>query len=74
MMYEGESHVDILPAVNQIECHPKCNQKETVDFCQKNGIVVEAYMPFGEGEMLNDPYLEEFAKKLNKPKVYFLFK
>jgi diketogulonate reductase-like aldo/keto reductase len=33
------------PAVNQVELHPYLPRQELVDFCQNNGILVEAYAP-----------------------------
>jgi diketogulonate reductase-like aldo/keto reductase len=34
-----------VPALNQFEIHPLCYDKETIDFCFQNKIVVEAYSP-----------------------------
>lgn len=57
---------DVKPMVNQIEFHPGWMQKETVDFCQKNGIVVEAWSPLGRGAVLTHPTLEALAQKYQK--------
>jgi diketogulonate reductase-like aldo/keto reductase len=35
------------PAVNQIECHPLYPNTEVVEYCQKEGIVVQAYAALG---------------------------
>ena len=35
-----EANVGPIPAVNQLELHPWFQQKELVDYCQRNGIVV----------------------------------
>lgn len=37
----------IRPAVHQIEVHIYLQQHDMVEFCQKEGIVVTAYAPFG---------------------------
>lgn len=43
------NHCKIPPAVLQIELHAYFQQKEMVDFCRKNHIVVTAYSPLGSG-------------------------
>lgn len=56
----------VKPMVDQIEFHPGMMQKETVDFCQKNGILVEAWSPLGTGRMLTNETLMEIAGKYGK--------
>jgi len=54
------------PHVNQIELHPFAQQREIVDFCHKNGIVVEAYCPLVRNRKASDPTLNSVAKAHNK--------
>ena len=57
---------EIKPMVNQIEYHPGYMQKETVDFCTSNKILVEAWSPLGTGRLLSNPDLIQIAEKYNK--------
>lgn len=57
---------EVAPMVNQIEFHPGQMQPETVDFCKKNNILVEAWSPLGSGRMLENPTLTEIAAKYGK--------
>lgn len=57
---------DIVPAVNQIEFHPGLVRKETIEFCKKKNIVIEAWAPLGKGKMLNNEILINMAQKYNK--------
>ena len=54
---------EILPAVNQLELHPGYLQKETVDYCRKKNIAVEAWSPMGRARVLKDPLLSGLAAK-----------
>ena len=54
---------EVKPMVNQIECHPGQPQNETIDYCQTNGILVEAWSPMGRGKLLDHPLLVEMAGK-----------
>ncbi len=64
-MFEGQYKVDIPPAVNQFELHPKLTQTSLVKYCKDHNIVVESYSPFGKGALLKDPTLEKIANKYN---------
>ena len=57
---------EIAPAVDQIEFHPGYPQFETVDFCKKHGIQVEAWSPLGCGRVLSDERLAQIAKQYEK--------
>ncbi|MBQ8490083.1 MAG: aldo/keto reductase [Pseudobutyrivibrio sp.] len=58
--------MDVTPAVDQIEVNPGFLQKETVDYCNDHGIVVEAWSPLGRGLSLNHPLLENLAEKYGR--------
>jgi diketogulonate reductase-like aldo/keto reductase len=60
------SNAEIQPMVNQIELHPGQTQSETVLFCQKYSILIEAWSPLGRGIMLSNAILKEIAEKYNK--------
>ncbi|OTA99455.1 hypothetical protein M426DRAFT_16412 [Hypoxylon sp. CI-4A] len=51
------------PHVNQIELHPWNQQKEIVEYCEKNGIAVEAYCPLVRNTKAEDETLVGIAKK-----------
>lgn len=58
--------LEIKPMVNQIEFHPGQRQKETLDFCKENNIIVEAWSPLGTGKMLINETLLKIAQKYGK--------
>jgi len=57
---------EIKPMVNQILCHISNTPLELVEYCQKNGIAVEAYSPIAHGEILHQPEIQAMAEKANK--------
>jgi diketogulonate reductase-like aldo/keto reductase len=54
---------EVKPMVNQVLCHISNTPLELIDYCQKKGIVVEAYAPVAHGEALKNPQIAEMAKK-----------
>jgi diketogulonate reductase-like aldo/keto reductase len=43
-------HHKVVPAVNQIETHPFCQQVDTQKFLQENTVQIESWGPFAEGK------------------------
>lgn len=54
---------EIKPMVNQILVHISNTPLELVNYCQKNGIAVEAYSPIAHGEILHQPDIQAMADK-----------
>lgn len=63
---ELKQHIEIPVMVNQIEYHPYYYDKETIDYCLSNGIVVESYSTLGRGKILNDEKLAAIGSKYDK--------
>lgn len=61
-----EDMCTIKPMVNQIEFHPGYCQPDLVNWCQAQGILVEAWSPLGCGAVLQDVTLASLAKKYGK--------
>ncbi|KAF8509742.1 Aldo/keto reductase [Gautieria morchelliformis] len=54
-----------LPAVNQIELHPFCQQVPIVEYCRSHSIIVQAYSPLVRGQM-DHPVLHAVAERHNR--------
>lgn len=56
----------VTPVVNQIELHPRFQQRDKREFHKKHNIHIESWSPLGSGRLLSDPTLEKLAKKHGK--------
>jgi 2,5-diketo-D-gluconate reductase A len=56
----------VTPAVNQIELHPRFQQRDKRDFHAQHGIRIESWSPLGRGGLLDDPQLKRIADKHGK--------
>ena len=54
---------EIKPMVNQVLCHISNSPLELIDYCQKKGIVMEAYSPVAHGEALKNQKIADMAEK-----------
>ncbi|HCN11263.1 MAG TPA: aldo/keto reductase [Chryseobacterium sp.] len=56
----------VKPAINQIEFHPGYWQPQVTEFCQKHGIVVEAWSPLARGKVFDNQALKKIAENHGK--------
>jgi 2,5-diketo-D-gluconate reductase A len=56
----------VTPAVNQLELHPRLQQRELRAFHASHGIQTESWSPLGSGRLLSDPTIERIARKHSK--------
>jgi diketogulonate reductase-like aldo/keto reductase len=59
----------IKPAVIHVESHPYLPEWELLEFCNRNGIVLQAFAALGhssEPRLLDDPVITSIAKRVNK--------
>jgi 2,5-diketo-D-gluconate reductase A len=56
----------VTPAVNQIELHPRFQQRDKRQFHASRDIRIESWSPLGNGRLLNDPTIESIAGKHGK--------
>ncbi|WP_036930192.1 aldo/keto reductase [Prevotella sp. 10(H)] len=58
----------IVPAVNQIELHPYLIQEDTLDYCKKAGIQVEAWSQFAANQLglFDEKVLKDLSDKYSK--------
>ncbi|HHY97469.1 MAG TPA: aldo/keto reductase [Firmicutes bacterium] len=52
-----------LITVNQVEFHPYLYQRELLEFCRENNIVLTAYSPMARGRIFNDQVILDLADK-----------
>lgn len=58
---------EVVPTVNQVECHPYLQQTELKKFCEEHGILLEAYSPLMNGtKVLQDPVIQDIANQYGK--------
>lgn len=57
----------IVPAVNQIQLHPRIVQQDSRAYAEKQGIVVQSWSPLGQGgKLLSEPMVQKIAERHSK--------
>jgi 2,5-diketo-D-gluconate reductase A len=56
----------VTPAVNQIELHPRFQQRDKRAFHKDRNIAIESWSPLGSGRLLADPTIGAIARKHGK--------
>ncbi|WP_409431686.1 aldo/keto reductase [Mycobacterium sp. SMC-16] len=64
----------IVPAVNQIELHPRLPQAELRETHARYGIATEAWSPLGQGSLLEDPTVTTIAERHGKTPAQVLIR
>ncbi|GAB1809148.1 aldo/keto reductase [Priestia megaterium] len=62
------THNEVVPAVNQVETHPFCQQVESAKLMKENNVQIESWAPFAEGknDIFQNEVLVSIAEKHNK--------
>jgi len=56
----------VVPAVNQVELHPRFQQAALREVHARHGIVTESWSPLGKAQFFDDPVIGAVAKKHGK--------
>lgn len=61
-------HNEVVPAVNQVETNPFCQQIESAKLMKENGVQIESWAPFAEGRnnIFQNEVLVSLAEKYGK--------
>ncbi len=57
---------EVVPAVNQVEFHPKLTLVELRQYAKEKGIQIEAWSPLMQGKLLDHDVLKDIAARYNK--------
>ena len=68
------TYANIIPALNQVEFSPYLYQKELLEFCTNNNILLGAYAPLTRVKKFFDPKLQSLSKRYNKTVAQILIR
>lgn len=64
----------VVPAVNQVECHPFLQQAALLEYCRERGVALQAYSPLVKALRLDDPTLVNVASRHGKTPAQVLLR
>jgi 2,5-diketo-D-gluconate reductase A len=64
----------VVPAVNQVELHPRLQQRELRAFHAEHQIVTESWSPLGRGAILDDPVVNDLAAQTGRTAAQVLLR
>ena len=67
-----QAGVSVTPSINQIEINPFLYRKNTIDFFQKEGVVMQSYRSLRDGKAFSDPVLVDIANAHGKTTAQIL--
>lgn len=62
-LIEIEKTAEVMPMVNQVECHPGMFPEKVIAYCRGKDIQMEASSPLGNGRILEHEVLKKLAEK-----------
>lgn len=71
---EMKKYANTLPAVNQVEFHPFLYQKDLLEYCDNNNIILEAYAPLVKARKMDNESLTSIAQKYGKTNAQILIR
>ncbi len=71
---EMKKYATVFPSVDQVEFHPYLYQRELLEYCKKNNIILEAYRPLTNGKRMDNDTISTIAKKYNKTNAQVLIR
>ncbi|MCR4281093.1 MAG: aldo/keto reductase [Candidatus Kaiserbacteria bacterium] len=71
---EMKEYAHILPVMDQVEFHPFLYQKDLLEYCKENGIVLQAHSPLASGNVSRSELITDIAKKYHKNNAQVLIR
>ena len=68
------AETDTVPAINQIELHPRLPQVELREFNARHGIMTQAWSPLAHGQLICDPTVATIAERHGKTAAQILLR